>query len=144
MKVVVGVVSNDFNQFAFLQRVNGVWTFPSGKVEPGEGPLQAVVREVKEETGLDVSPSIKLGSRTADGREIDYYACRVVGGVIENLEKDKFLSVQWKKPCDIIELAGDSLFIPVKSFLEAAEKLSMPRVRPKKIGKEPYRRVVLG
>jgi mutator protein MutT len=32
----------------------GMWTLPGGKIEPGESPAQATVREVKEETGLDV------------------------------------------------------------------------------------------
>jgi len=32
----------------------GVWLYPGGHLEPGETPDQAVVREVKEETGIDV------------------------------------------------------------------------------------------
>lgn len=32
-----------------------VWTVPGGAIEPGETSLDAAVREVKEETGLDVS-----------------------------------------------------------------------------------------
>lgn len=39
----------------------GLWSIPGGRVEPGETPEQAVVREVMEETGLHVSCGPLLG-----------------------------------------------------------------------------------
>jgi 8-oxo-dGTP diphosphatase len=37
------------------------WALPRGKVDPGETVEQTVVREVKEETGLDVAILSKIG-----------------------------------------------------------------------------------
>jgi 8-oxo-dGTP diphosphatase len=39
----------------------GLWSLPGGRIEAGESPEQAVVREVREETGLDVVPGRPVG-----------------------------------------------------------------------------------
>ena len=38
----------------------GGWSFPGGKVEDGETPVQAAVRELREETSLEVVPDTYL------------------------------------------------------------------------------------
>ena len=66
----------------------GYWALPGGRVEPSETVEQTVVREVKEETGLDVAVVRKIGEYHEQGIqggvEYDYYpACflvKVVGG----------------------------------------------------------------
>jgi ADP-ribose pyrophosphatase YjhB (NUDIX family) len=40
----------------------GLWSIPGGRVEPGETDDQAVMREVREETGLDVTCGRLLGT----------------------------------------------------------------------------------
>ena len=74
----------------------GYWALPGGRVDPGETVEQTIVREVKEETGLDVTVVSKIGDYheqgVQDGVEYDYYpACflvKTVGGEIKKQESE--------------------------------------------------------
>lgn len=59
--VVAAAVVRDGDRFLLTKRPDkghlaGFWEFPGGKVEAGESPEQALVRECVEECGLDVVP----------------------------------------------------------------------------------------
>jgi 8-oxo-dGTP diphosphatase len=61
------------------------WTLPGGKVEHGEDPYDAVVREVEEETGYDVEVEALLGVDSRRPRPEHhnvgvFYLVRIVGG----------------------------------------------------------------
>ena len=60
----------------------GRWSFPSGYVDKGEAVEDAAVREVKEETGLDVRVGHLIGlySRKANPVVLAVYAAEVTGG----------------------------------------------------------------
>lgn len=89
----VGAVVVEKGRVLLVQRGNepmkGRWTLPGGLVEVGEALTDAVVREVKEETGLTVEPVelVELLDRIhKEGERVRYhyviadYLCRVVGG----------------------------------------------------------------
>ena len=79
----------------------GYWALPGGRAEPGETVEQTVVREVKEETGLDVSVVKRIGEYHEQGIqggvEYDYYpACflvKVVGGEMRK-QQDEIQEIQ--------------------------------------------------
>jgi 8-oxo-dGTP diphosphatase len=63
------------------------WTFPKGKVEPGESDEECAVREVEEETGLRCSLGRELPSAEyVDGKGrpkvVRYWAMDVVAGAL--------------------------------------------------------------
>lgn len=46
------------------------WLQPGGHIEPTENPIEAVIREVKEETGLDITGYFPKGIETSESVEL--------------------------------------------------------------------------
>jgi len=79
----------------------GLWEFPGGKIEGNESPEQALVRELKEELGIDTSSSCLAPLTFASHRYDDFhlmmplYVCRVWQGVVTAREGQKLV---WAYP----------------------------------------------
>ncbi len=59
---VTAVVLNDAGRVLMIQRTdNDLWAIPGGAQEVGETPTEAAIREVREETGLDVEVTGLVG-----------------------------------------------------------------------------------
>ena len=83
---VGGLAYDDEGRLLLIQRGHepgrGLWSVPGGRVEPGEDDAAALVREMREETGLEVAPGPLVG-RVRRGRfAIADYRCTVVGGTL--------------------------------------------------------------
>lgn len=63
VRVGVGVIVLDSRGWILLEKRSdcGMWGLPGGRIEPGESVTEAAVREVKEETGLNVEITRLLG-----------------------------------------------------------------------------------
>ena len=110
VRVVAAVIRSEDKIFATARgygEFKGQWEFPGGKIEPGETPQEALVREIQEE--LDVK--IEVGD-LIDTIEYDYpsfhlsmdcFWCNVTEGEITLkeaedarwLSKDELYSVDW-------------------------------------------------
>ena len=90
----------------------GRWAVVAGMVEPGEQPADTIIREVREETGVDVVVERILGVAThpveyPNGDRCDYlsvtFLCRAVGGTAR-VNDDESLDVGWFDPADLPDL----------------------------------------
>ena len=87
------------------------YSIPGGRIEPGEDPRSAAVREVFEENGLTILPSnlVELGTRSEDietkrGMETWHgtlYLCKAFHGEIWKMEKSE--EPEWLKIDDVLE-----------------------------------------
>ena len=107
-------VRDDEGRYLVLQRAlepfRGQWDLPGGFVEPGETPVDALRRELAEETGLAIAPERILGAFSSqygdDGRwTVDIgFEARVVGGVFRLDEHEK-LAAEWLPLGEVPRLA---------------------------------------
>jgi 8-oxo-dGTP diphosphatase len=91
----------------------GLWSLPGGRVEAGETDAQALVRELREETGLVVRPTALLGSVERPGIADEVFLIRdytavVTGGSLT--AGDDAAAVRWVS-------AGELASLPLTSGL---------------------------
>lgn len=99
-----------------------LWTFPSGKVEPGESASVAAAREAGEEAGVTVEPLVVLGSRghPATSWRVGYVACRLLDGEAHAASRREVAEVVWVPPAELAGFVPGGVYPPVRAYLNGA------------------------
>jgi 8-oxo-dGTP diphosphatase len=99
-KTSTAIIPYPDNKILLIKRntipFKGYWALPGGRMDPGETIEQTIVREVKEETGLDVTIERKVGEYVEKGvkDEVDYeyyptcFVVKPVGGEIKKQDTE--------------------------------------------------------
>jgi 8-oxo-dGTP diphosphatase len=98
----------------------GLWEFPGGKVEPGETPEHALIRELQEEIGIDVTENCLAPFTFASHRYDDLhllmplYVCRVWDGAVVAREGQ---TLKWVRALDLKDYPMPPADIPLIAML---------------------------
>jgi 8-oxo-dGTP diphosphatase len=85
----------------------GLWSLPGGRIEPGETDTEALVREIREETGLVIEAGQLIGTVQRPGQggdvlDIRDYAATITGGTLS--AGDDAADARWVDPAELRSL----------------------------------------
>ncbi|WP_077328241.1 NUDIX hydrolase [Virgibacillus siamensis] len=127
----LGFVENDHEEILIVkERRSGEWVFPGGQVEAGENLMDGLIREVKEESGIDVEishlTSIYSNTGTYKGHSgvkivpakvMFDYVCKPIGGELSS--SDETSNSKWVKKNEVLDMVtSPALRTRFQAYLE--------------------------
>jgi 8-oxo-dGTP diphosphatase len=100
--------------------MGGLWEFPGGKMEPGETPEAALIRELREELGIAVKEACLAPFTFASHAYTDFhllmplYLCRRWEGVPQPIEH---AALKWVRPKDMADYPMPPADLPLLPML---------------------------
>ncbi len=95
-----GCIIIENNKVLLVHQQKGFWGFPKGHVEENETEVETAIREVKEETNLDVrinntkTYTETYISDTGNEKEVVYFLASIIGGTMTPQESE-VSTIKW-------------------------------------------------
>jgi ADP-ribose pyrophosphatase len=128
------IVTNDKGEILLHHRTdNDSWGLPGGTMDAGESIAQCVIREVKEETGLDVQPEYLIGLYSNPKHVVAYsdgevrqqfsicFYCTLLGGDIKISDESYEVGFFPLKAIDNLNM-HPSIRLRIQHYLEHREQ----------------------
>ena len=102
------------------KRMAGLWEFPGGKVEGAETPEDTIIREAREELGIDIEKSclapLSFASHAYDEFHLlmPLFVCRVWEGIVAARESQE---LAWVRPAQMGDYAMPPADAPLVALL---------------------------
>jgi len=136
-----GIIQNEQGEILLCHRRDkDLWNLPGGRVEIGESPWAAVVREVKEETGLNVKIEKFLGvfSKPEKPDIVFSFSCKVISGELTLNEEAR--EIKYFKINNFPKNTIKKQVLRIKRYLENPNNISFVEQydNGKEVGAEEY------
>lgn len=130
-EIVLGIIKNRLDKILVINRlwqeksldgsVQLTWAFPGGEIDAGETPKEALVREVRNETGFKVEVVKKISERIHPqfGVKITYFHCEVIpSGMRPIVDVHEVESTKWVSTENLKDFFTTDLDPGVAKFLK--------------------------
>lgn len=126
IEVVCAVMEDGNGRFLACQRpqgkhLGGLWEFPGGKIDPGESPQGALIREISEELAVDIEVDQALQAVVCNYGvkqvRLHPFRCRILCGEPHPVEHER---IQWCAPGDFDALEWAEADLPILAEIRAA------------------------
>ncbi|MDP4507335.1 (deoxy)nucleoside triphosphate pyrophosphohydrolase [Nonomuraea turcica] len=121
--VVAAVIVAEGGRVLAAQRAQpaalaGGWEFPGGKVDPGEDEVQALIRECREELGVEIAVGARVGGDwpLSKGYVLRVWLASVASGTPEPREH---LALRWLGPGEYFDVEWLGADLPIMKTVES-------------------------